>query len=191
MKYDNLRIAILFAFAFISTFVYSQPSIKIPEFKKSIQVFEQNDRTWEAAIADLNGDNFLDLVIANLGSETAVFFYDGYGLLCKSKQQFQPELHGVAIGDIDGDGDLDLFFSALRKGQSSPIYINNGKGVFEKAKTSFPIENGEKVQLIDVDNDGDLDAYIWWGGFLYINDGKGNFEYLKLYTRERIHNLFE
>jgi len=162
-------------FLAISIFISAQPAVKAPDFKRSNQIFSESNGNWEATVEDLNGDSYLDLVITSIGTETAVFFNDGKGLFSKSKQLFQPELHGIAVGDLDNDGDKDLFFTALRKNQSSPVYLNDGKGVFQKFNIAAPIESGEVVKLTDIDNDGDLDAYLLWGESLYLNDGKGNF----------------
>lgn len=149
--------------------------IKIPEFKKSIQVFEEKDRIWESAIEDLDGDGDLDLVMTDLGNSTEILFNDGKGYFVKSDQKLPAGTHGIAVGDVDKDGDNDLFFALLFKNGENPLYLNDGKGLFKGSDNSPVVDASESVQLLDIDNDGDLDAFFWWKCELFLNDGKGNF----------------
>ncbi len=94
----------------------------------------------------------------------------------------------VAIGDVDGDGDLDLCF-ANGSGFASPgqaqrvrLYINDGNAVFTDESVNRLgnlIGYGRDVELGDVDGDGDLDMAVA-NDFLtpqklLINDGNGFF----------------
>ena len=95
----------------------------------------------------------------------------------------------MTFGDVNGDGNEDLFIGGS-KGNSGKLFINNNNrfeegnnSVFNTNKAS---EDGESV-FFDADADGDLDLYVCSGGIefskfspnyidkLYINDGKGNF----------------
>src|SRR5262245_27433991 len=84
----------------------------------------------------------------------------------------------VAIGDLDGDGDLDLFRAT--DPQPPRIYLNDGAGAFVDLTplvVSSWAGNSEAVALGDVDGDGDLDAYVGNLGQdrLYLNGGAGTF----------------
>jgi enediyne biosynthesis protein E4 len=69
--------------------------------------------------------------------------------------------HGVAVGDVDNDGDPDLFVARWR---SYALYRNRGDGTFEDATASAGL-GGDRdwptsAAFADFDGDGDLDLYV-------------------------------
>jgi PKD domain/FG-GAP-like repeat len=101
---------------------------------------------------------------------------------------------GMNLGDIDGDGDLDLVCALDRDTTGSPhprvahaVFINDGAGNFvEETATRFTVEgtgfySGGNGKLMDVDYDGDLDFFAFKGNAkhfqVYLNDGTGHFTY--------------
>ncbi len=108
-------------------------------------------------------------------------------LLPHAQSQNGPAL---AWGDVDGDGDDDLFFGASA-GNIGEIRMNDGKGKFvakwvEDLRSDKAAEDMGAV-FFDADGDGDLDLYVASGSNefepkakeladrLYLNDGKGSF----------------
>jgi hypothetical protein len=98
---------------------------------------------------------------------------------------------GTAWGDIDGDGDDDVFVGGAT-GQPGFLFRNAGGGKFEPIR-SRPIRGDSRCEdmgalFFDADQDGDLDLYVVSGSVrfpsgipflrdrLYLNDGSGEFE---------------
>ncbi|MFC2043793.1 FG-GAP-like repeat-containing protein [Chloroflexota bacterium] len=83
---------------------------------------------------------------------------------------------GVALGDVDGDGDLDAFMANY--GQANKVWLNDSSGDFSDSGQSLGSSDSESVALGDVDGDGDLDAFVANPGQsnrVWMNDGIGNF----------------
>ena len=88
---------------------------------------------------------------------------------------------GVAAGDVDQDGFLDLFFTTTQNGNR--LYRNNGDMTFTDITTSSNIsldENiiGTGVMMCDITGDGAVDIIVcrrYERPLLYINDGNGKF----------------
>ncbi|WP_103923450.1 VCBS repeat-containing protein [Algoriphagus boritolerans] len=102
-----------------------------------------------AEFADFNGDGFLDLFVGSGGNEyesgnlfnfDRIFFGDGAGNFRFSMNSLPPigeNTATIAIHDVDGDGDLDLFVgSSVKSGDfgaspKSSLLINQGNGQFK------------------------------------------------------------
>jgi len=68
---------------------------------------------------------------------------------------------GVAAGDYDNDGDLDIYVNNYGP---NVLYRNNGDGTFTDVTSQAGVANGHKVgaatHFLDMDKDGDLDLFV-------------------------------
>ena len=68
--------------------------------------------------------------------------------------------HGAASADVNGDGQLDLFVTGIRRNY---LYLNQGDGRFQESARKTGIEvtrPGTSPLFLDYDNDGDLDLFM-------------------------------
>ena len=96
---------------------------------------------------------------------------------------------GVAVMDLNRDGYDDIYFvngASLQGGAEKPLprnefYLNRGDGTFINRTDETGLGDtgfGTGAYFADVDNDGDLDAYLtnYGPNQLYKNDGQGHFQ---------------
>jgi hypothetical protein len=135
------------------------------------------DLPMRATLGDLDGDGDLDTYAAALppkggGYDSAdrILLNDGSGSFVDSGQRLENDrLAGtaasgaVALGDLDGDGDLDALVATS---SGAAIWINQGgaqggqAGVFANSGLRLGRDHIEDVFLTDLDADGDLDAVL-------------------------------
>ncbi len=86
---------------------------------------------------------------------------------------------GAAWGDIEGDGDLDLFVPS--PDGPSTLWVNDGTGHFTEQAAARGVAGDGTPSIgavfVDYNRDGHEDLYVTNGGpnFLYRNDGTGHF----------------
>lgn len=90
---------------------------------------------------------------------------------------------GAAVGDYDGDGDLDIYVE-LGDADANALFRNRGDGTFEdvaaEAGVALPGHSGSGALFVDVDGDGRLDLIVpgieHSSTHLFRNVGGGRFE---------------
>lgn len=133
-----------------------------------------NDASQSIALADLNGDGHLDMVVGNEVPPNRLLINDGYGVFTEKPEGLELlvplETRMVLLFDVDGDGDDDMVFSNLTsnggkwiKDPQVRILINDGNANFKDETESRMPRNtfsSYASQYIDFDGDGDLDLLI-------------------------------
>jgi hypothetical protein len=131
--------------------------------------------------ADLNGDGFLDLAVVDTVSYTgslSVLLGNGNGTF--QAQQVYPAGNGassVAVGDFNGDGQLDLAVTNNTDGTVG-LYLNQGHGIFALPTVFFGAGGPLSVAAVTGDFNGDkkLDLAVLCGGVcILLGEGDGGF----------------
>ncbi len=155
-------------------------------------------------IADLNGDGLPDLAAARARGDLAIYLGNAEGRFPDPPRivSFDYPLRAPSVlsaGDIDADGDLDLWLAqykpAYLEGQMPtpfydandgyPAYLlrNDGQGDFRDVTEQAGLapkrhRRTYTSSFVDLDEDGDLDLLVvsdYAGIDLYLNDGSGRF----------------
>eukprot|EP00927_Polykrikos_kofoidii_P052083 TRINITY_DN45852_c0_g1_i1.p1 TRINITY_DN45852_c0_g1~~TRINITY_DN45852_c0_g1_i1.p1 ORF type:complete len:512 (+),score=68.03 TRINITY_DN45852_c0_g1_i1:65-1600(+) len=138
-----------------------------------------------ACFADVDGDGDLDLFVANFGQSDNLYLNDGKGIFANATTSAGLSSPGIAgfgcaFGDVDEDGDLDLYVT--NAGSFNKLYINDGKGIFsdntENAGVAATKGQGRGVSFADFNGDGHLDLFMvgpMMKNQLFLGDGSGQF----------------
>ena len=122
---------------------------------------------------DVDGDGAVDIVLIDGGGwqpestppRHRIFRNDGRGRFedrsaTSGIAETAPGM-GLAAGDIDNDGDIDL---AITNYGPNALYLNDGDGTFTRSEASSAIAAGEKWSasaiFFDANRDGALDLYV-------------------------------
>jgi hypothetical protein len=142
---------------------------------------------------DVNQDGFVDL-IASLGEGPRVWLGDGRGGWRASSTGLpvpmtQGLFSGIAVGDVNGDGRLDLAFANWIDGPE--VFLQQADGSWADTPDAFPEMQGGAVgvALGDIDQDQKLDLLVSgridqtvgyvYGLFVLQGDGRGGWRYLR------------
>ena len=131
-----------------------------------------NNDSLDATFVDVDGDLDNDLVVVNFGQSPVLLLNDGTGNFSDASTTHLPAglsfySTSVAQGDVDGDGDLDLFIGnegpalgAPPAGEANALLLNDGTGVFSDGSSALPSDAEATwcLRMVDVNSDGQLDV---------------------------------
>ncbi len=154
--------------------------------------FHQN-----VAWSDIDNDRDLDLLIGMEGPEKHQIYLQGpagqftpVGAAAGFQAPYGTKSYGMAIGDTDGDGDLDVYISTCQAPAPGSIRNNFFKNMLQETGTlSFVdiadsngtqfMRNSYHSEFVDMDDDGDLDLFMVGAdrnpSKIYRNDGNNMF----------------
>lgn len=166
------------------------------EITRSLGFYYPKSMCMGLTVYDYDHDGDLDLFQGNDHQANFLFRNDGNlkfsevavasGVAVNDHGQVTGSMHG-SVGDIDGDGLIDLLVTDLEYGA---LYRNKGNGIYEDITRrsgladAFTGKGQWAAILLDYDNDGDLDIFVANGTaeelilqlpLLLENDGRGNF----------------
>jgi hypothetical protein len=134
----------------------------LPMFSELTEIWP-GERGPGLALADLDADGWLDLVLALPTGSSRIYRNDGTGELLPASALVDgrplPSANGVAADDLNNDGVTDL---VLTTQHGSPDAILYGLGGLRYTARLLPDSLGEAKtpSLADFDADGDLDLFI-------------------------------
>ncbi|MFZ0199952.1 MAG: FG-GAP-like repeat-containing protein [Candidatus Sulfotelmatobacter sp.] len=153
-------------------------------FKSPVTYSSGGQAAVSIAVADVNGDGKLDLLVANQTGES-----NGDGsiavLLGNGNGTFQPAVtydagdsvtSSLAVADLNGDGKPDVVLANSGRGTVT-VLLANGGGTFQQAVVygsggEIPVS----VAVADLNGDGNPDIIVanWYSGTLGVLLSKGN-----------------
>lgn len=145
---------------------------------------------WSIALADFNGDRFLDIVVANYGTNCiGVFLGHGNGTFVKQKSYptgLGSRPYSVAVGDFNRDNRSDITVANSGTG-SVIVYIGTGRGTFERTLITITDTFGPLYLVVaDFNKDSRLDIAIAnnWNDSIYLmlGNGDGTFRYSRVHS---------
>ena len=172
-----------------------QPDGSFSEVTQKNNLFFPDSKCMGLTVFDYDDDGDLDIFQANDHQLNFMFRNDNgiyrevgveIGVAANSQGKGSGSMHG-SIGDVDGDGLIDILVVDLEYGA---LYRNKGNGFFEDITETSGIQGplagkgAWAAALFDFDNDGDLDIVSANGTaeelilqypLLLENDGKGHF----------------
>ena len=133
-------------------------------------------QTKALALADLDRDGDLDLVIGNAGANKA-YANDGHGVFTLTTATLGSGATALAVGDVDGDGLVDVVVG--KAGGTPELYLNGASLAFTLETEPFAAHGTATTSALlftDVNRDGRLDLVVGHDGsalHVYLNDPAG------------------
>lgn len=112
----------------------------------------------DVALADIDGDGDLDAITAHSDNYARVWTNTGSGGFTERQEITTASTHGVIVGDLDADNDLD-FYLVGRQSSRDSCWLNDGSGTFAKV-WGASWSGSLHAALGDLDGNGSLDNFV-------------------------------
>lgn len=144
------------------------------------------DRTYSAALADLDGDGDLDIAVSNDNPDQKLIYrnVDGKGRMQLAGTFGEPTWNTryITLADLNGDGRPDILAanrsSVPERPSASFFCLNDGKAAFPKCQP-LATQSATIIVAADLDGDGAIDVAVphrdGGQGVIFWNGGKANF----------------
>ncbi len=142
------------------------------------------DRSYTGALADFNGDGFLDIAISNDEPDRKLlYFNDGKGNFKIGSEFGLPDwpTRNIAVADMNKDGRPDIILANRGDSGKTANYIclNKSKGQFGVDCIAFAPYPSTTITPADINKDGLMDLVVPYrdGGqsYVYLNNGATSF----------------
>jgi|HubBroStandDraft_4_1064222.scaffolds.fasta_scaffold14720_2 hypothetical protein len=191
--------------------VFRSPAAGPVNFRLAVPYKTSGYNPYSVAIADVNGDGKLDLIVANEQQSKTDPAGSISVMLGKGNGTFHPAVnyssggqsaYSVVVADVNGDGKLDLVVANGCLGSNCAmggvgVLLGNGDGTFKKAVTyssGAASVFGSHVAVGDLNGDGKLDLAVATTGSgcgngcpsglvgVLLGNGDGTFKKAKMYS---------
>ncbi|MAF65973.1 MAG: hypothetical protein CMJ84_10005 [Planctomycetes bacterium] len=139
------------------------------------------ERNWSVETGDIDGDGDVDVLVGtSIGEPNSLWLNDGRGHFTRGDEALSGTTgsNGFYVGDLDGDGTMDLFETYYSG--SDRVWLNDGAGHFTETGQVFPSLRTRQARLADLDGDEDLDVVVSGlingPNYALVNGGTGRFE---------------